>query len=189
MNLSKKIHCIKSASELSLAALAVSGDNNAFEELMRRKQGIIRGLMRQLTGDMTIADDLSQEAFFQAWKKIRTLKKPGAFGSWLRQIAVNIFIQYIRRDNRSKIKYTESLPDTTADCKDPSVNIDLEKVLKRLEPNERLCVVLSYREHLSHREISVITGFPIGTAKSYINRGTGKLRKYLTDYRQVKNEK
>ncbi|MGD9163059.1 MAG: sigma-70 family RNA polymerase sigma factor [Desulfobacteraceae bacterium] len=182
MNLSKKITSRESATEITLSALAISGDNTAFEELVRRRQGAIRGLMRQLTGDTTIADDLSQEAFFQAWKKIRSLKKPGAFGGWIRQIAINIFLQYIRRDNRNKITYTESLPDTTVDRKDPSVSVDIE-ALKWLEPNERLCVVLSYKERLSHREIHNITGLPIGTIKSHINRGALKLRKHLADYR------
>lgn len=129
MNFLKDISSRESATELSLTALAISGDNTAFEELVRRRQKAIRGLMRKLTGDMTIADDLSQEAFFQAWKKIRSLKKPGSFGGWLRQIAINIFLQYIRRDNRNRIIYTESLPDTTADRKEPSVRVDIEEAL------------------------------------------------------------
>jgi RNA polymerase sigma-70 factor (ECF subfamily) len=178
----KKIHYQESATEVSLAALAIAGDNNAFEELVRRRQGAIRGLMRQLTGDRAVADDLSQETFFQSWRKIRSLKKPGAFGGWLRKIAINIFLRYIRRDNRHKDTSDGFFSYPTTERKNPSIRVDLEKALKRLEPNERLWVVLSYRERLSHREIHNITGLPIGTVKSYINRGAMKLRKHLTDY-------
>ncbi len=183
MNLSKKKDYQESATESSLAALAMSGDDNAFEELVRRRQGTIRSLMRKLTGDRTVADDLSQEAFFQAWRRIRSLKIPGAFGGWLRQVAINIFLQHIRRNKQNKETSDESFSDMATDRKDPSVGVDLEKAMKRLEPNERICIVLSYSERLSHREIHVITGFPIGTIKSYINRGAIKLREHLTDYR------
>jgi RNA polymerase sigma factor (sigma-70 family) len=173
---------IASAAEPSLVALAMSGDDKAFEELVRRRQGFIRGLMRQLSGDWAVADDFAQEAFLQAWRKLRTLRAPGAFGGWLRQIAVNVFLQHIRRTELEVEDSDEVAPYTVVDHGDTSVQMDLEKALVRLRPGERLCVVLAYGEQMSHGEICSATGLPLGTVKSHISRGSARLRQYLSDY-------
>ncbi len=80
MNPSRANDQLASAAEISLVALAMSGDDNAFEELVRRRRGAIRNLMRQLSGDWAIADDFAQETFLRAWQKLRTLRSSGAFG-------------------------------------------------------------------------------------------------------------
>ena len=84
------------ASEAAVAALAMSGDDAAFGELVRRRQGAIRNLLRRLSRDAALADDLSQQVFVLAWKSIRTLKSPSAFGAWLRKLAVNCWLQQLR---------------------------------------------------------------------------------------------
>lgn len=171
-----------SAAEPSLVALAMSGDDKAFEELVRRRQGTIRWLMRQLSGDWAVADDFAQEAFLQAWRKLRTLRAPGAFGGWLRQIAVNVFLQHIRRTGLAIEDSDEVASYSVVNDGNPSVQMDLEKTLARLRPVERLCVVLAYGEQMSHGEICSATGLPLGTVKSHISRGTARLRQYLADY-------
>ena len=170
------------APEPSLVALAMSGDDEAFEELVRRRQGAVRGLMHRLSGDRDIADDYAQEAFLRAWQKLRSLKSPGAFGGWLRRIAVNVFLQHVRRaglDVRDSDEM-ETLP--ADDRRDHSARIDLQNALARLRPVERLCVVLAYDQRMSHGEIVSATGLPLGTVKSHISRGSERLRRYLSDY-------
>ena len=164
-----------------MVALAMSGDDNAFEELVRRRQGAIRGLMRQLSGDWAIADDFAQETFLKAWQKLRTLRSPGAFGGWLRRIAVNVFLQHIRRKDLRKEDPITSEPGSRIDKRDPSLRMDLEEALAILRPDERLCVVLAHGERMSHSEVCSATGFPLGTVKSHISRGSAKLRRYLKD--------
>ena len=68
--------------------LARGGDRGAFEELVRRRQGEVRGLMRHLSNDAALADDLAQQVFLQAWLRLRTLRKVVAFSGWLKRIAV-----------------------------------------------------------------------------------------------------
>jgi len=165
-----------------LVALAMSGDDKAFEELVRRRQGAIRRLMRQLNGDWAGAEDFAQEAFLEAWRKLRMLRAPGAFGGWLRQIAVNVFLQHIRRAGVTIYDSDETASHSAPNDEDPSVQMDLEKALARLRPGERLCVVLAYGERMSHGEIRSATGLPLGTVKSHISRGTARLRQYLADY-------
>lgn len=182
MRSSSPIDPLASAAESALAALAMSGHDRAFEELVRRRQGAVRGLMRQLGGDSAGADDLAQEAFFQAWQKLGSLRSPGAFGGWLRRIAVNVFLQHIRRKDLvyHDPEATASLPEVEKG--DPAVKMDLERALIRIKPEQRLCVVLSYSQGLSHGQICEATGLPLGTVKSHINRGCASLRRYLADY-------
>lgn len=173
---------MRSAAEPSVVALAMAGDDRAFEELVRRRQGAIRRLLRQLTGDWAIAEDLAQEAFLEAWRSLRTLRAPGAFGGWLRQIAVNVFLQHIRRAGVT-IHDSGDLESYPAPGHgDPSVHMDVEKALSYLKPGERLCVVLAYGERMSHGEISSAANLPLGTVKSHISRATARLRRYLGDY-------
>jgi RNA polymerase sigma-70 factor (ECF subfamily) len=173
---------IASAAEPSLVALAMSGDDKAFEELVRRREGVIRRLMRQLSGDWAMADDFAQETFLQAWRKLRTLRAPGAFGGWLRQIAVNVFLQHIRHTGLTIEDSDEVASHSVVDNGNFSVQMDLEKALAHLKPVERLCVVLAYGERMSHGEISSATGLPLGTVKSHISRGSARLRQYLSGY-------
>ncbi len=174
---------LASAPEASLVALAMSGDDTAFGELVRRRQGVIRRLMRQLCGDWAVADDLAQEAFLQGWLKLRTLQAPGAFGGWLRQIAVNLFLRHIRRAGAAAEDAVEMESFPAVGKVDPSIHMDLEKALTRLRPVERLCVVLAHGERMSHGEICSATGLPLGTVKSNVSRGSARLRQYLADYR------
>ncbi len=173
---------LASAVEPSVVALAMSGDEKAFEELVRRRQGAIRRLMRQLSGDWAAADDFAQEAFIQAWRKLRTLRAPGAFGGWLRRIAVNVFLQHTRRTDLLVQDSEERASRPATESGDLAIQMDLEKALARLKPGERLCVVLSYSEGMSHGEICSATGLPLGTVKSHISRGCARLRLYLADY-------
>ncbi len=80
------------ASEAIVVVLAMNGDDAAYGELVRRKQGAIRNLLRQLSRDPALADDLAQLAFVQAWRSIRSLKSPSA-SAWLRKPAVNCWLQ------------------------------------------------------------------------------------------------
>jgi RNA polymerase sigma-70 factor (ECF subfamily) len=172
-----------SAAEPYLVALSMSGDDKAFEELVRRRQGAVRRLMHQLSGDWAAADDFAQEAFLRAWQKLHTLRSPGAFGGWLRRIAVNVFLRHVRRANPANQDSGEATAYPAVENGTASIKMDLEKALARLRPVERLCVVLAYGERMSHDEIRTATGLPLGTAKSHISRGSSRLRQYLKSYK------
>ena len=77
--------------------LAALGDDRAFAELVRRRQSTVRGMLRRLSGDATLADDLAQETFVQAWRTLSQLRNAGAFGGWLKQVAVRVWLQHARR--------------------------------------------------------------------------------------------
>jgi RNA polymerase sigma-70 factor (ECF subfamily) len=168
------------AAEAALAALAIGGDDSAYGELVRRRQAQIRELLRRLCRDPTLADDLAQQAFLQAWHRIRTLQAPGAFGVWLRKIAVSACLQHLRSPaGRARESAAVEEP-----IHEPPVaeRLDLDRALSQLAPDVRLCIVLGYGERMSHREIAEAADLPLGTVKSHIARGAGRLRELLRAY-------
>jgi len=160
--------------------LAAGGDDEAFAELVRRRQSWLRALLRRLCRDAALADDLSQQAFMLAWRKLGQLKAPAAFSTWLRSLAVNLWLQMLRsRQAQEREGGSEAADSLAAIDDDPSLAIDLDQALEKLRPAERLCVVLCHAEGLSHAEISATTGWPLGTVKSHVLRGSARLRALL----------
>lgn len=165
-----------------LIIAAQARDQSAFGELVKRRQGWARALLRRMCSNHAEADDLAQDAFVKAWDRIRDLETPAAFPGWFRRIAVTTFLMAKRRqkavfeviDDASPIADEQSTPEEAAGAK-----IDLQKALAKLSDAERLCVTLNHGEGLSHSEIVEITGLPLGTVKSHVLRGTEKLRRML----------
>lgn len=170
------------AEEADVVALAQAGERLAFTELVNRRHSGIRNLLRRVARDASLADDLAQETFLLAWRQLPGLRGSGAFGAWLRQIAVSVWLQHVRRN-----KLFAPLPAEVADrCDDAltGVGFDLDAALAHLAPDARLCVVLAYHEGMSHGEIVAATGLPLGTVKSHIQRGAAQLRDRLQDYQR-----
>lgn len=171
---------LDTAAETAVVVLARTGDAAAFRELVLRRQGRVRDLLRRLSGNHALGDDLAQETFVQAWKTLGSLQQPGAFGGWLRQIAVNVWRQDARKrrlilaDDEELAAEADPRPVSAQDDR-----LDLIAALSSLRPVERLCVVLSYAEGMTHGEIVEATGLPLGTVKSHVKRGGDKLKSML----------
>ncbi len=114
-----------------------------------------------------------------AWRNLQRLREPAAFGPWLRQIAVNTWLQHARRKRIPIDDLPEKESATDSSAPDVTQRVDLDRALARLRPPERLCVVLAHAEGMSHGEISQATKLPLGTVKSNISRGAARLRKWL----------
>jgi RNA polymerase sigma factor (sigma-70 family) len=169
--------------EAMVVTFARTGDRHAFEELVRRRQSGIRNLMRRCCNDSTLADDLAQQVFLQVWQKIHTLKQAAAFGGWLKRLAVSVWLQYLRK--KDALTDAEALADSdTLQHESTSLSMDLDQALASLSSTVRLCIVLSYHEGLSHREIAEVMAIPLGTVKSHISRGTDRLQQILAAYRE-----
>lgn len=180
MNSTQARTTLSSAAEATVVMLAAGGDDDAFAELVRRRQAWLRTILRRLCRNPAQADDLSQQAFIAAWQKLPQLRAPGAFGGWLRSLAVNMWLQSLRSrrelllDDLEGARATPVAPDT-----DPATALDLDRVLSKLRPAERACVVLCHAEGMSHAEIATMTGWPLGTVKSHVARGSAQLRGML----------
>ena len=164
-----------------LVSLARDGDRAAFEELVRRRQSWVRHLLLRCAGDANLADDLAQQVFLQVWLKFRSLRQSGAFGTWVKRLTISIWLQYLRKNDalRNSVEYDES---QGRHLETPGEAMDLDGALATLPETVRLCIVLSYHEGMSHKEIEELTELPLGTIKSHINRGTQRLRECLSAY-------
>lgn len=158
---------------------AATGDAASFSLLVRRHQSKVRGFLRRLArGDAALADDLAQDTFFEAWRKIAQYRAEGSFAGWLCGIAWSRFLM-----NRRK-RQEEPLEDVdVAASFDPSLGhaakLDLEKALARLAVPERAALTLCYALGHSHSEAAEILGLPLGTVKSHVLRGREKLQAML----------
>ena len=164
-----------------LVARVVSAqDTRAFGELVRRHQSQVRNFLRKLSGDVTLADDLSQDCFMHAWDKIQTFSGRGSFIGWLLKVAYTTFLQSRRKSKRYAEILEEAGHVTEIEERHQSLQADevgdLEKLLAVLTDEERAIMVMSYACGLSHREIGDATQLPVGTVKSIIFRGKQKIR-------------
>lgn len=167
--------------EAVLVGLSRNGQRDAFAELVSRRQTWIRNLMRRCCGSGTLADDLSQQVFMQAWRTIGQLQDADRFGPWLKRMAINVWLQQQRKNDA--LKGAEEHVDADSVSKDtPGIAMDIDHALAVLPDDVRLCIVLSYHERMTHDEIATLTNLPLGTIKSHIRRGTKRLRDTLSAY-------
>lgn len=165
-----------------VARVLATADRQAFGELVGRHQRLVRGLLARLSGNRADADDLAQETFVQAWQRIATYRSEGSFKAWLCQIAYSRFLMSARKD-RARGRLMEGLradPPVLDQAKAlPGASLDLDRALASLGDEERACVVLCYASGLSHAEASGVTGLPLGTVKSHVNRGRARLKDWF----------
>jgi RNA polymerase sigma-70 factor (ECF subfamily) len=181
-------------SDASLVARAVAdGDRHAFGELVRRHQSAIRTLLRRLcAGDAARADDLAQETFLRAHRKLGAFRGEARFGTWLHRVAWNTFLSEARRRPPAGAGgETEPAPPSGPDpaLARAEARLDLARAFGVLREEERAALALVYGllgqsppppgQDLSHQEAAAILGWPLGTLKTHVARGKEKLRRHL----------
>jgi RNA polymerase sigma factor (sigma-70 family) len=166
-------------SDPDLAHAAARGSESAFAELVRRHQGKVRGMARRLAGSEATGDDIAQVTFLTAWQKISSYAG-GTFSAWICTICFREFLQW-RRRQKMEIEFDETaeiIPfDRSADQHE--MRMDLTRALESLSEAQRVCVVLCVATGLSHTEAAEVTGWPLGTVKSHVQRGVALLRTRL----------
>ena len=172
---------MSSAQDHSLVARVVSAqDTAAFGELVRRHQSQVRNFLRKLAGDISAADDLSQDCFMHAWEKMHTYSGRGSFIGWLLKVAYTTFLQSKRKSKRyaeimEQVGHRMEVNAETYTVQSDEAT-DLDKLLAVLDEEERAIMIMSYAFGLSHREIGEAMSMPVGTVKSVIFRGKQKIR-------------
>ena len=141
-----------------------------------------RGFLRRLAaGDHGTADDLAQDTFLLAYRKLHTLKSGKSLSSWLHSIAYRQFLQHGRKHARQQVMAEPPEPGH-----DPRQAVDAEilapALMRLVNEQERACLTLAYAAGMSHPEIGDVTGLPLGTVKSHITRGKQKLQDWLVEH-------
>ena len=161
--------------DVELAALAAAGDRPAFGELVRRHGAAVRGLLRRMGAEPSLADDIAQDAFLAAFERVAEFRGEGTFSAWVRKIAARLYVRRWRRESRYDLD-TETADESHGGEMSAAARIDLDEALKTLSPAERMCVSLCYGAGVSHAEAAEALNVPLGTVKSHVKRGLDKLR-------------
>lgn len=160
--------------------LAAAGDAAAFGLLVREHQSALRGYLRRLTrGNHALADDLAQETFLEAHRKIAQFQGHGSFTGWLYAIAWSRFLMETRK---RKLEPLDEMDERIAPECDPGLKLDLEKAMSLLRPPERSALTLCFALGMPHEEAAEVMKVPLGTLKSHVARGREKLKTLLKDH-------
>lgn len=168
------------------------GDGRAFSMLIENHERFVFNVVYRIIGNAEDARDVSQEAFIKAFKNFESYDESSAFSTWLYRIAVNTAIDYIRkRKKENSISFEDYIVDEKNQKGDSGIE---EKVISKegvkniisavnmLDDEFKTVIVLRDMEGMDYKEISDITGLPLGTVKSRLSRGRGKLRQMIEKF-------
>ena len=178
-------------SEQEAIERAKQGDAAAFELLYDLHKRRVYSLCLRMTGNTASAEDLTQEAFLQLFRKIGTFRGESAFSTWLHRMAVNVVLMQLRKKNLPVVpidETTEGEDEGTirkelgaADSR-LAGSIDrlhLQRAVDELPPGYRTIFVLHDVEGYEHNEIATMVGCSIGNSKSQLHKARIKLRDLL----------
>lgn len=167
-------------------ALVVSRDEAALGNLYEAMIGRVYGLALRITRHTQTAEEVAEDTFWQIWRQApRFDPARGSAVAWMLTIARSRALDALRR--RDPAQCTEDAGDSEPDAADgpedllaaTEIGNQLHSALARLDPLPRQLVALAFFRGLSHEEIAVHTGLPLGTVKSHIRRALGRLRETL----------
>jgi RNA polymerase sigma-70 factor (ECF subfamily) len=174
--------------DLELAQRCRQGDAAAFEELYRSHAGRLYNLVYRMAGAQHEAEDLLQEVFLQAHRKLGSFKGESSLGTWLYRLAVNHCLDFLRGRQARMARSSDSLDAEGASepaAVSPEVptaisRLDLERAIARLPDGCRAAFILHDVEGFEHNEVAKLLGVSEGTSKSQVHKARMKLRAMLT---------
>lgn len=173
-----------------------TGDISAFDKLIELHRKQIYQLAYQITGSHQDADDISQEAFIQAYKSIGKFKGRSKFSTWLRRIAINLSINHLKKESRhgqkspdEEILNSRGYSLISSWTNNPLEEVEAKELAGRIKEAmdslpvaEKVVFILRVHQGLSYKEIARTLSCPIGTVMSRLNRARRRLRDKLKDY-------
>jgi len=159
--------------------VVATGDEAAFRTLYRRHTpAAYRFLMRLTGGNQVEAEDLMQETWLRAARRLATFQWRSTFRTWLTGIALNQFRELARKDGR-RIVEVEGEWEASGAVAEPGCRIDLERAIELLPPGFRTVLVLHDVQGFTHREIGERLGISDGTCKSQLHEARKAMRRLL----------
>jgi RNA polymerase sigma-70 factor (ECF subfamily) len=183
---------ISDLSENDAVRLAQEGESKGFERLYQLHCQRVYSLCLRLVKDPIEAEDLTQDAFLQTFRKIQTFRGDSLFSTWLHRLTVNIALMSFRKkkhfeiplddtlesDEESRRPYVEfSVPDLNLNGVIDRIN--LQNVINQLPRGSKKMLVLHDSKGYEHHEISQILGCSVENSKSQLRRARMRLRELL----------
>jgi len=184
-------------SEAEAIERAKQGDAEAFEALYNLHKRRVYSLCLRMTANTAEAEDLTQEAFLQLFRKIGTFRGESAFSTWLHRMSVNVVLMRLRKKGlnlvpiEDPIETEEETPKKELGAADASLagsidRLNLDRAIQALPPGYRTIFVLHDVEGYEHNEIADLVGCSIGNSKSQLHKARMKLRELLKTSRAEK---
>jgi RNA polymerase sigma-70 factor, ECF subfamily len=177
-----------SSPDRQLVDAVLAGHTEAFRLLLERESPQVIAICRRILSDADEAEDVAQEAFLQAYRRLATFRGDGAFGAWVTRIALRqAFARLATRrgdeplDPESELELAERQPsdDPELAALNKEHRVAIREAVAALPPAQREVVALRFFGSLSLEEIARSTGQPLGTVKSRLHRAMASLREGL----------
>jgi RNA polymerase sigma-70 factor, ECF subfamily len=176
---------------------AKQGDAEAFQVLYDLHKRRVYSLCLRMTSNTAQAEDLTQEAFLQLFRKIGTFRGESAFSTWLHRMAVNVVLMQLRKKHLPSVSLEETMegedetPRKELGAPDRKLagsvdRLHLQRAVDELPPGYRKIFLLHDVEGYEHNEIAEMVNCSIGNSKSQLHKARLKLRELL---RGMKKEK
>jgi len=161
-----------------LVRRAKDGDERAIARLIAIYKGLVYTIALRMLGDPDWAEDITQETFIRAFLRIKTLKHPERFRSWITMIVRNLIYDHLRK------RKTELPPPVRTGPGVESVRkkVIIQQALLRLSKQDRLLLTLFYYQGFTMKEIGEVTGIPSANLRVYLHRARARLREELRGY-------
>lgn len=185
-----------SASVQETIRLAQQGDAAAFQSLYELHSRRVYSLCLRMIGDATEAEDLTQEAFLQLFRKIHTFRGESAFSSWLYRLTANIVLMRFRKkrpipvslDDVTRADDDKERPILELGEPDPRLvglfdRLNLQGAVERLPEGYRSMFLLHDVHGYEHNEIARLLGCSVGNSKSQLHKARKRLRELLHEVR------
>ena len=180
-----------SLGDTSLIELSLAGDREAFGQLVARHQSAICALAYSACGNVARSEDLAQEIFITAWRKLDSLEEPSRFRAWLYGIARNLINNAFRQSHRNPIAGANSLEDA-AETPSPVDTPDeqtiskeeeslLWRVLSGMPEIYREPLVLYYRQHESVEQVAGALAISEEAVRQRLSRGRALLSERVAE--------
>ncbi len=157
------------------------GEIDAFETLVRQFQGEIYGWIVRIVRDPGVAEDLTVETLWRAYRARKRFRSDGNFGAWARRIATNLAIDYLRTRHSEQTLVFE--PEGRADAdllEGQETRAKIQQAFRRLPAKLQVAATLALIEEQSYDEIADALGTSVGAAKLRVFRAVRILRRQLS---------
>jgi len=181
--------------EADLIKRAKSGDTDTFEVLVIENQNFVYNLALRTLGNVVEAEDVAQDAFVRAWLALPKFRRQAKFRTWLYRIVVNLCYNRFPRLRRELVLLVdEDIADMPDVAKESDIVFGIEinerrsflhRQIDDLPDHYRMLISLRYQDELSYNEIATITNLPIGTVKTGLFRAKERLRKAMTELKEM----
>ena len=180
---------VERADDVQLIHAVLTGDDAAFNTLVQRYQKSVHALAWRKIGDFHYAEEITQDTFIRAYKKLSTLRNPDQFAGWLYVIANRLCINWLQR----KKPAMQSLEETPMEIVEKSAYADyllerreaeaaerryeiVKRLLEKLPESERTVVTLHYLGEMTTKEIGKFLGVSANTIRTRLHRARKRLQ-------------